>query len=187
MNKFYTQTNIPIPKVDYKLIWPNEPTDATDGPIRYKTYPNQTMLWDEHTTELLLSCGLVPSMIRIFRWLPNRTFNWHIDGSLTEVSNFAINWVLDGTGEIEWSSRIILPKPNSNNKHPTFGSLPSRDGDYELVDCRFSGHGCLVNTTIPHRVVNKNSIHRITVSIHFGNSLTYEQVAEKLIAAGLVI
>lgn len=187
MNNCYTQTTIPMPNIDYKLIWPNEATDTTVGTTIYKIYPNQLGLWDEQTTKLLLSCGLTPTMIRIFRWLPNSNSKWHIDGTITAVSNFAINWILDGAGEIEWGATIVLPKPNDNDKHSAFGVLPCRRGDDTLVDCRFSGHGCLVNTTIPHRVVNKNDIHRIAVSIHFGNMLTYGQVAEKLTAAGLVI
>ena len=46
-------------------------------------------------------------------------------------------------------------------------------------------HACIVNTAIPHRVLNMNKIHRITISIEFGKKLNYEQAVERLINVGL--
>ena len=187
MNKFYTLTNIPKPSIDYKLIWPNDPTDMTDTHPRWKTYPNHSDIWDSDTTKLLSKCGITPTLIRLFRWAPNKTFNWHIDGSSIDITQFAINWILDGEGSIEWSPNLILPQLEDKFKNLAFGALPSKHGDSYLSECSTDGHGCLVNTTIPHRVVNKNNIHRVTVSILFNNNLTYDQAATKLISAGLAL
>jgi hypothetical protein len=184
-NRFFTKTKIPLPNIDYRNMWNNDPDDPSDTLPRWKTYPNKPGLWDEHTTRLLESIGLTPILVRIFRWAPNKSFPWHIDGSIDEITQFAINWVVEGDGIIEWTSKLILPPPSEKFSHLAFGTLPSVSGDSYLTECANKGDGCLINTTIPHRVVNNNNIHRITISIQFGNKLTYEQAAAKLILAGL--
>ena len=187
VNKFYTKTIIPVPTIDYKLIWPNAATDLADTIPRWKTYPNYPDIWDTDTTKLLASVGITPTLIRIFRWAPNKTFNWHVDGSFNNITQFAINWILDGAGTIEWSPNLILPQLEDKFKNLAFGALPSKEGDSHLAECSTDGNGCLVNTTIPHRVVNKHDIHRVTVSILFNNNLTYDYAAAKLLDAGLTL
>jgi len=187
MNQFYTQTTLPAPNINYKKIWPNSPTDITDNIPRWRAYPligAKNLFWTKEIRESLSAENIFPTVVRIFRWRPNGSFPWHIDGTNSETTMFAINWVLEGTGLIQWNSKLILPKPDKNYKHLAAGTKDSTLHDtYE--ESAF-GHGCLVNTTIPHRVVNNSDVHRITLSIQFGNHFTYKEVREKLSALGFI-
>jgi len=184
MNRFYTQTLIPTPNVDYRSIWPNSPTDTSDTIPRWKTYPVKTGLWEKEVIKKLESCDLTPKLVRVFRWLPNTLFPWHIDGNIKERTEFAINWVCEGQGIIQWDSKIELELPR-----PEHSQLASRNKMGSLTDpfeeAAF-GNGCIVNTTIPHRVVNMEALHRITVSIQFGNRLTYADAVNRLLDCDLI-
>jgi hypothetical protein len=183
MNKFYTQTLIPLPDVDYKSIWPNDPTDSSDMIPRWQTYTSEKPLWNNTIDEMLALCDLKPKLIRIFRWAPKTVFPWHTDGTSDLVTPFAINWLCEGVGAIQWDSKIELPKPEANHSHLAFGTTMGEIADhFEEITL---GHGCIVNTAIPHRVLNMNKIHRITISIEFGKKLNYEQAVERLINVGL--
>jgi len=184
MNQFYTQTTLPTPNINYQTVWPNDPTDTSDTIPRWVEYDLSNLLWSDDIINQLASENLIPQLVRIFRWSPNRFFPWHIDGTIDEITTFAINWVLDGSGTIQWSSKLKLPLPPKEHYHLAYGNMVgSLTDEYEESAL---GHGCLVNTTIPHRVVNNNDIHRITVSIQFGNQYTYEEVREKLSALGFI-
>jgi len=184
MNKFYTQTTLPTPNIDYKSVWLNDPTDVCDTIPRWQLHTLKTNFWPTKIQTNLASQNLFPELIRIFRWHPNGFFPWHVDGTVIARTNFAINWVLDGTGIIQWNSKLNLPPPEPKHATLAYGSIISTPNDaYEETNL---GHGCLVNTTIPHRVVNNNDIHRITVSMLFGTYITYEQAVEKLSVLGYV-
>jgi hypothetical protein len=203
MNKFYTQLTLSAPLIDYKSIWPNDPTDPTDTIPRWQPYPiliAKNTFWTEEIRSQLTSQDLIPQLVRIFRWKPKSAFHWHVDGSYwpnepqkNTTTTFAINWVIEGTGMIYWNSKLDLPKTipyKTTNKfgdpfhHLARGTIHSKPDDEYETSCL--GNGCLVNTTIPHKVVNDNSIHRITISIQFGNHLSYEKAYEKLLAVGFV-
>jgi hypothetical protein len=184
MNRFYTQTLIPRPNVDYRSIWPNSPTDTSDTIPRWKTYPVKTGLWENEVIKKLESCNLTPKLVRVFRWLPNTLFPWHIDGNIEEQTEFAINWVCEGQGIIQWDSKIELELPPTEHSQ-----LASRNKMGSLTDPfeeAVFGNGCIVNTTIPHRVVNMEALHRITVSIQFGNKLTYADAVNRLLDCDLI-
>jgi hypothetical protein len=183
MNKFYTQTLIPMPNIDYKSIWPNSPTDTSDSIPRWRTYTDKTGLWENEVIKKLEFCELTPYLIRIFRWMPKTVFPWHTDGTSDLVTPFAINWLCEGVGAIQWDSKIELPKPEEHYSRIAFGTkIGAIDDHFEEITL---GHGCIVNTAIPHRVLNMNKIHRITISIEFGKKLNYEQAVERLINVGL--
>lgn len=187
MNKFYTKTLIPTPNINWKDLWPNDPADTTDTSPRWKRAVCNTIdLWDQDTYELLKSCQLTPTLIRVFRWRPKQFFDWHIDGDNTAKikSEFAINWVVEGKGVIQWNSPLKMPEPNKEIAHRVIGTLTGTLAD--KFEDQTIGHGCIVNTTIPHRVINVESIHRLTISIHFGNQLTYEKAVNRLTDCGLI-
>jgi hypothetical protein len=157
MNKFYTQTLIPMPKgIDYRSIWTEDPYVNTD-PSRNdgKTWvlhdtPTEP-LWDNNILKIMSIFG--PPIIRVFRWNPYSVGLWHIDYNPEKdfTHQFAINWVLEGWGSIQW-----------NSKERLIDLIPESTFENSVL-----GHGCLVYTTIPHRVVNTEPIHRITISIQF--------------------
>jgi hypothetical protein len=183
-DKFYKQTTIPAPVVDYKTVWNIDSRDPRDTNPRWLTYPKDSKIWDDTTLNKLLSVGLTPRLIRVFRWKPKSVFPWHVDGSVAEITEFAINWVYEGSGIIQWNSSLELPKPDKKNYHLAYGSFDgNKDDKFEVESL---GHGCIVNTTVPHRVLNLSEIHRITVSIQFGNEFTYSEAVERLKSCGFI-
>ena len=178
---YFVKTKIPIPFIDWKKIWDVESTDATANE-RFKSYTNFLNLWETDIAKRLYSIKLYPRRIRVFRWEPGRgVFPWHIDGSYDEFVNFAINWVLDGHGSIQWNSKMDLPKT------PSISSYASKKGKLtDVVECEEFGHACIVNTSIPHRVVNINKIHRVSVSMTFQKQIKYNEAVEILRNNGLL-
>ena len=184
IDKFYKQTTIPAPVVDYKTVWNIDPKDPADSNPRWLTYPKDSKIWNDDISNKLKDVGLQPRLIRVFRWKPNSAFPWHIDGLIDEITQFAINWVYEGSGIIQWNSSLDLPKPLKHNYHLAYGTLASNINDNFEVEAL--GHGCIVNTTIPHRVLNLSDVHRITVSIQFGKDLTYNETIERLKSCSFV-
>jgi hypothetical protein len=177
VEQFYRQTTLPAPDVDYKTVWNVDAKDPADTTPRWLTYPADSKIWDDHISNKLLSVSLKPVLIRIFRWKPNSIFPWHIDGSVNEIAKCAINWVYEGSGLIQWNSNLELSKPDKTSYH-AYGSYDGHIND--KFEAAALGHGCIVNTAIPHRVLNLSDVHRITVSILFDNELTYSEIVEKL-------
>ena len=184
IDNYCKQTSIPVPNIDYKRVWNIDPTSPADTIPRWLTYPNNTKIWDDDTTNKLLGVGLKPRVIRVFRWRPNSVFPWHVDGNVDQVTRFAINWVLEGNGIIQWHSKLELPKPMPKHKHLAYGSLVGKIED--KFEFQALGHACVVNTVIPHRILNTSDVHRITVSILFGDDYSYNETVEKLKFSGFI-
>jgi hypothetical protein len=182
---FCKQTTIPVPNIDYKRVWNIDSTNSADTIPRWLTYTNTSAIWNDNTKERLVDVGMTPGLIRIFRWKPNGVFPWHIDGTTTIPTNFSINWVLEGEGIIQWNSKLEFPRPitalGSANAYAS--KIGGKDDKFEF---QAKGHGCIVNTIIPHRILNNSNTHRITVSILFGNKFSYSEAVEKLKSCGFV-
>jgi hypothetical protein len=175
------------------LLWDNDPLDKTNSILKWKPYSNQNPIWDDLITDLLSKNGFTDTIIRVFRWPPNKDFVWHIDGRTdgnpilfeqSHIDQFAINWVLEGSGLIQWNSNLNLFRPTHKKGVYAFQHIQGHKDDY--YEEQTNGHACLINTSIPHRVVNYSDTHRITVSILFNNGLTFDQAAEKLKSCGLI-
>ena len=182
---FCKQTTIPVPDIDYKSIWKIDPSDPADTMPRWLTYPTTNDIWNNDTTKKLADVGMISTLVRVFRWKPNRVFPWHIDGSATTPTRFSINWVLEGEGIIQWNSKLEFPRPiTALGSDTAYASkIGGKDDKFEF---QAKGHGCIVNTMIPHRILNNSSIHRITVSILFGNKFSYSEAVEKLKSCGFI-
>lgn len=180
MNYFF-KTNIPVPNIDYKKIWNIDPTDQSTTPHKFKSYSNFENLWDKNIYDKLNNIDLFPRLIRVFRWKPESVFPWHIDGTKHEQIKFAINWILEGSGVIQWNRYIKL---NLSSEYSFGHSLGNIDDPVEIED---SGHGCIVNTGVTHRLFNLNKIHRISVSILFNKSITFEDAVERLRSENLIV
>ena len=187
MNKFYTQTLIPMPKVDCKALWPNDPTDPTDTRPRWKKIPFVAeTLWDIEIYNKLKQCYLTPHNVRVFRWAPIKFYPWHIDGNSNTkyLFPFAINWIVEGGGLIQWNTTKELTVGLQSEARLHLGMCVGTPQDaYE--DQTF-GHGCIVNTTIPHRVLNFEKTHRLSISVIFDPTITYEDTITNLKSVGLI-
>ena len=186
MNKFYTQTLIPMPKVDCKAMWPNDPTDKTDVRPRWKKAPFiAENLWDAEIYNKLNQCDLVPTTVRVFRWAPTSYYPWHIDGNsnIQYVIPFAINWIVEGAGLIQWNTAIKLI---TGGEMAGFHAGVYAGTPQDVFEEQTSGHGCIVNTTIPHRVLNFEKTHRLSISVMFNHTLSYEDTITNLKTVGLI-
>ena len=97
------------------------------------------------------SIGLRPWKLRFFIWKPNIFSPWHVDtASKMGKLKSSINWVVKGSGEIQWNENLNLTPDRSVREQFDEGSIESSDSD-EITHSS-DGHGCLVNTSIPHRV-----------------------------------
>ena len=187
MNPYYTQTLIPTPKIDCKSVWPTDPTDPTDTKPRWKPIPVvNSELWDEEIYNKLKECRLVPRIARVFRWAPNNCYTWHIDGDANKglVVPFCINWIVEGAGLIQWNRDIKLQMPSRQQAGLNLGYY--NGGIEDSYEEQTSGHACIVNTEITHRVVNLENIHRLSISIMFDFNLTYSDTIKELTKHGLI-
>jgi len=185
-NKFYTQTLIPMPKIDCKALWPTDPIDKTDIRPRWRKTPFiAENLWDAEIYNKLNQCYLVPTTIRVFRWAPIGYYPWHIDGDSSRqyVVPFAMNWIVEGAGLIQWNTAIKLTIGGETAGIHAGACLGTPQDVFE--DQTF-GHGCIVNTSIPHRVLNFEKIHRLSISVIFDPTLTYEDTVDNLKTVGLI-
>jgi hypothetical protein len=185
MGTYFQKTLIPTPNIDYKEIWKNAPEDLSDTLPRYKSYPiDHKEIWNTEISKQLISAGLAPSSARVFRWAPNLDSGWHIDGSPNRVTQFAINWIMHGSGVIQWNSKLDLS--NTPKVSTAKGWTPSNK--FHTYEEQIDGHGCIVNTAVPHRVVNNSNEHRITVSVVFekNSEITYNDAVIILSNIGFI-
>ena len=124
---------------------------------------------------------MTPRLIKIFRWAPNLIGDWHVDGSPGRAEKFAINWVYEGIGLIQWNSKVEFPQDLHAN---AFKSLLG--GTTDPYEEQAIGDSCVVNVAIPHRVINLEPIHRISVSMQFSESISYEDGIERLRSQGFI-
>lgn len=97
------------------------------------------------------SVGLRPWKLRFFVWKPNILSAWHVDtSSKNGILRSSINWVVNGGGEIQWNSDLKLNSTQTVREGFDEGSIESTVNDH--VSHSTIGHGCLVDTSIPHRV-----------------------------------
>jgi hypothetical protein len=182
-NNYYCQTTLPTPNIDWESVWAGKfpPTFP-----KWKEYTTNTPIWNDSVCDKLNSIGLSVRQIRVFKWGRNRFYPWHIDGSNGSVSHWAINWVVNGTGQIQWNDNLKL---QSDQYNVTGGFKIGSANDPYTHQTTNSGNACLVKINIPHRVVTLgNTLPRESISIFFNKSgsLTYEQARDLLATVNLV-
>lgn len=187
MKKYHRKTIIPRPNIDVHSIWNNiDPTSKEDTSPRWKPY-TFTDVWDTETYTKLNELGFFIKNIRVFRWRPEKIFEWHRDGTDAVLEHFAINWVVEGQGSIQWDSTMKLntyaPKSGMErlNRGVKLGSIE----DY--VEEETDGDQCILDISIPHRVINLSNEHRMTISVLFKNNLTYSDAVSILDANNLLV
>ena len=121
----------------------------------------------------LKSIDMFPEYIRLFVWPKNQCGIWHIDGTIDTPRHSAINWILHGSGLIQFNNSVEL--------HPMPGVHLGLQGTItDSIDAETDGHGCVVNTSATHRVVTGED-GRTTLSLGWKNNDTlFSIMLEKL-------
>lgn len=119
------------------------------------------------------SINIVPEYVRLFVWPINYCGIWHIDGTAETFRQSAINWILHGSGLIQFNNSVEL--------HTCPGVHKGKQGALEdHIDAETNGHSCLINTSACHRVVTGND-GRTSISLSWKtNDIPFNVVLEKL-------
>jgi hypothetical protein len=115
---------------------------------------------------------LVPQLIRVFVWPRNNTGVWHIDGTSALGRNVALNWVIKGSGVIQFNTKLPLSPMYGvhSGRRPSIG---------DAIEAETFGHGCLINTGIGHRVVTGEE-GRTTISLAYTHrDMPFFEMVEK--------
>jgi hypothetical protein len=116
---------------------------------------------------------MMPEYVRLFVWPKNYCGIWHIDGTEDTYRNSAINWIIKGSGLIQFNSNIELGHKQGVHKG-AIGTL------LDEVEVETDGHGCLIDTSACHRVITKAD-GRNTISIGWKNKdVPFQTMIEKL-------
>ena len=183
MNNYYCRTLLSVPDVDWETVWQGRypPTFP-----KWKECDVNRPLWGRDIYDKLESIDLSVRQVRVFKWGRNNFYPWHIDGSDGKVSNWAINWVVNGTGRIQWNDELKMT-PDAYNVTGGFRLGAAQDKfSCQTID---SGHACLVRVDVPHRVVTLgDKLPRETISIFFNKSvaLTFDAARELLQSVNLI-
>jgi hypothetical protein len=186
MKKYHRKTLIPRPNIDVHSLWNNIDTNSKNDTFpRWKPYTS-TDVWDEETYKKLNDLGFFIKSIRVFRWRPAKIFEWHIDGTINQVEHFAVNWVVEGRGLVQWNPNITLNTFASHGfSRGVSDVLVSSIKDH--VEEQTDGDQCILDISTPHRVINLSKDHRMTISVSFKNNLTYSDAVSILDANNLIV
>lgn len=183
MKKYHRKTSIPRPNIDVQLLWNNiDPTSKNDTSPRWKSYIS-TDIWNQETYKKLNDIGFFIKSVRVFRWRPAQIFEWHIDGTSSIVEHFAINWVVAGKGCIQWNPNITL----NTLEDEWFNRGQKLGGLLDHVEEQAFGDQCILDISVPHRVLNLSKDHRMTISVTFKNNLTYSDAISMLDTNNLLV
>ena len=183
MKKYHRKTLIPRPNINTHELWNNiDTTDKNDTSPRWKSLTS-THIWDEETYKKLNDMGFFIKSIRVFRWRPAKIFEWHIDGTSSIIEHFAINWVVEGKGCIQWNPNIIL----NTSEDEWFNRGVNLGGLIDHVEEEAFGDQCILDISVPHRVINLSNEHRMTISVTFNNNLTYSDAVSILDTNNLIV
>jgi len=165
---FFQTTNYLSPAWNIKFDIP-EP-----GTILYERhYTNVKEIVPEDLLDKFNTINMMPEYVRLFVWPRNHCGIWHIDGTEDTYRYSAINWIIRGSGSIQFNNNIVLGKRCGVHK--------GADGVLsDAVEAETTGHGCVINTSACHRVVTRED-GRNTLSIGWKNKDTpFELLIEKL-------
>jgi len=126
-------------------------------------------IWNTDISDRLKSIDMYPESLRLFYWDPKKTYYpWHIDGDIKHVSKKSINWVLRGSGKIQWSNAVNLTKINQKSH-----GISHDDIDQSQIIYETSESGILIDTSIPHRVVLEGE-ERFTVTLQWNSEKNFD-------------
>jgi hypothetical protein len=167
---YFQKINIPDPIWNLDGINFPEPSYL----LNERHYRNVEDIMPKDLIEKFSKIDLVPQLIRIFIWPKNKCGIWHHDGNVATGRNVALNWVLQGSGVIQFNTEM------SKTMAPMRGVHLGKVGNLtDKVDAETDGHGCIINTALPHRVVT-GSEGRTTISLAYTHKdIPFLEMVEK--------
>lgn len=129
--------------------------------------------------EKLKTINMVPEYVRIFVWPRNFIGQWHIDGDYITPRHSCMNWIINGSGAIQFNSTIEM-SPRIG-VHRGKSSTPD-----DIAEEETTGHGCVINSGSIHRVVTGED-GRTSISLSYKRrDVPFPIMLEKLASIGLL-
>jgi hypothetical protein len=181
---YFHKTKIPVPDLD-----PNDVLEIYNylkkrDLRQWRDNISKSNVWKcREIEEKFKIINLYPIKFRIFRWPAYRTyFPWHIDGTPNSPAFISLNWIISGKGIIQWNSDIDMLE-----KDDDVYAVRTISDKNDVAQAESDGHSCLINTQIPHRVVNTDNSSRISLTLQFLNGgLPFLEAVEKFRSVDLL-
>ena len=125
--------------------------------------------------EKLKAIDQEPEYVRIFVWPKNYCGIWHIDGVWATTRYCAMNWILQGSGIVQFNGNMQDWEARTRKNYLT-----------TVVESESIADGYLINTGVPHRVITQED-GRVTISLAWkSKDIPFAGMVEKLSKIGLV-
>jgi hypothetical protein len=126
-------------------------------------------IWSDDISTRLKIAEMYPETLRFFYWNPKKTHHpWHVDGDIKNVSRKSINWILKGSGKIQWSNSVNLTQINQKSHGISYDDIDKDQIVHETLES-----GILINTAVPHRVVLDGE-ERFTVTLQWNPEKNFD-------------
>jgi hypothetical protein len=186
-NNFYRTVNINedwVPRLTPYVNWESitaENTPKIGKPPFEKHLTNIPEVVPEYINQRLRDVGLEFRSARVFSWAGAHKHVWHIDGRRF-VEQTAINFVLFGSGQMQWSNNINIDR---KLHYENWGGTKHSNADEVIAET--GGHSIFVNIGIPHRVVTQDD-GRVTLSLLWKEKCNYpfSEMLVRLSDAGFI-
>ncbi len=183
-NNFYRKVNIVedwIPRFTPAIDWDNI-TPGKNRPPFERHFTNIDEVVPSNIVERLKDVGLTIRSARIFSWPRAQPCVWHIDGK-AYTHNTAMNFVLFGSGKIQWASNVNVRK---NNPYGDVWAGIKGSPDQEIIEETDIKVG-IFKISVPHRIVTGPE-GRITLSLLWQQKCNYEfpEMVARLTDAGFI-
>jgi hypothetical protein len=172
---YFQKINIPPPKWNLEGIEIPEPQER----LYEKHFSNVKDIVPPNLLEKLNTINMEPEYVRLFVWPRNFVGQWHIDGDFNTPRYSCMNWVIKGSGLIQFNSTIIMEaKPGV---HRGKASTPT-----DTVEAETTGHSCAISSGSIHRVVIGED-GRTSISLSYKRrDVLFPVMLEKLASIGLI-
>ena len=167
LSKYFCQTLLDTPNYDIETAWVHADSSAKNFNNRttqrkWLKLPANESLWSRDILNKFATVNIKPYAVRLFKWEAGQLFRWHTDyGASAEAPYCVVNWIIEGAGLIEHNENIQL------HKHVDQLSFKMKESSADdKVLSSTSGHGCLLDIYIPHRVNTINCCQpRVSIGI----------------------
>lgn len=161
---YFHKTKIPCPDLDPILLFNIYESLKFSSSRQHQEDIKNPFLWkNEEIYYKLKKIDLLPVKLRFFRWpAKKKCFPWHIDGKPKTPSSISINWIISGGGIVQWSTDVQMLE-NHEAVYSQSENSSEKDNYIAVTD----GNACLLNTAIPHRVVNTDNNSRFSLTLQF--------------------